>query len=83
MTTDLTTFALHDPYTAYDHVLIGDGTGLSIASTGFFTFTYIPTLLLFINVLHVPTMSKNLISVSALCVDDPINVLLFYSFFHV
>ena len=34
----------------------------------------------FSNVLHVHAMSKNLISVPALCVDNPINVIFFYSF---
>ena len=83
MTTDLTTLALHEPYTASDSVLIGDGTGLSIANIGSFTITSLPTPLLFINVLHVPTMSENLILVSALYVDNPINVLFFYSCFQV
>ena len=80
---DLATLALHEPNTASDHVLIGDGTNLSIANTGFFTLTSLLIPLLFTNVLHVPTMSKNLISVFALCVDNPINVMLFYSFFQV
>ena len=43
---------------------------------------YLPPLL-FTNVLHVPTMSKNLISVSALCVNNLVNVMFFYSFFQV
>ena len=83
MTTDLATLALHEPYTAFDSVLIGDGTSLSIANIGSFTLTSLPTPLLFTIVLHVSAMSKNLISVFALCVDNPINVLFFYSFFQV
>ena len=71
---------LHEPYTASDHVLIGDGTGLSIANTGSFTLPSIPTPLLFTNVLHVPAKSKNLIAVSALCADNSINVLFFLFF---
>ena len=43
----------------------------------------LPTPLSFSKILHVPVMSKNLISVSALCVDNPINVLFFESFFQV
>ena len=83
MTTNLATLALHEPYTAFDNVLIGDGTGLSIANMGSFTLTSLPTPLLFTNVLHVPSMSTNLISVFILFIDNPINVLFFYSFFQV
>ena len=77
MTTDLATLALHEPYTASDSVIISEGTSLSVANIGSFTFTSLPTPLLFNNVLHVPAMSKNLISVSALCADNPINALFF------
>ena len=80
---DLATFALHEPYTASNSVLIGDCIGLSIANIGSFTLTSLPTPFLFTNVLHVHVMSKNLISVSALCVDNPINVLFFDYFFQV
>ena len=81
MTTDLTTLALHASYTAYGSVIIGDGSSLSIANIDSFSLTFLPTPLFFSNVLHVPAMSKNLISVSALCVDNHINVLFFESFF--
>ena len=83
MTTYLATLALHESYTASDRVLIGDGTGLSIANIGSFTLTSLPTPLLFTNVLHVPAMSKNLILVFSLYVNNPINVLFFYAFFQV
>ena len=83
MTTNLATLALHEPYTAFDSVIIGNGIGLSIANIGSFTLTSLLTPLLFTNVLHVPAMSKNLISVSTVCVDKPINVLVFDSFFQV
>ena len=83
MTTDLVALALHAPYTAFESVIIGDGSGLSIANIGSFSLSSLPTPLFFSNVLHVPSMSKNLISVSALCIDNPINVLFFNSFFQV
>ena len=83
VTMDLATLVLHELYTTSDNVIIGDGTCLSIANIGFFTLISLPTPLLFIDVLHVSTMSKNLISVSALSVDNLINVLFFYSFFQV
>ena len=77
---DLASLALHEPYTASDNIIIGDDTCLSIANFGSFTIPSLPTPFLFTNVLHVPVMSKNLISVSALCVDNLVNVLFFYSF---
>ena len=83
MTMDLAALALHAPYTASDGVIIGDGSGLSIANIGPFSLTSLPKPLLFSNVLHVSVMSKNLISVSAFSVDNPINVLFFDSFFQV
>ena len=83
MTADLVILTLHEPYTASDSVIIGDGTTLSIANIGSFTLPSLPTPLFFTNVLHVPAMSKNLISVSSLCVDNTIYVLFFYSFFQV
>ena len=81
LTTDLAALALHAPYTASDSVIIGDGSGLSFSNIGSFSLTSLSTPLLFSNVLHVPAMFKNLILVSALCTDNPINVLFFYSFF--
>ena len=80
---NLATLAYHGSYITSDNVIIGDGTGLSIANTGSFFLTSLPKLLLFTNVLHVPIMSTNLISVFALYVDNLINGLFFYSFFHV
>ena len=51
--------ALHELYIAYGGVLIGDGTGLSIANIGSFILTSLPTPLLFTNMLHVLAMFKN------------------------
>ena len=77
MTTDLVSIALHESYTTSDNFIIGDGTSLSIANIGSFTLPSLPTPLLFTNVLHVLAISKNLISIPALCVDNPVNVLFF------
>ena len=81
MTADLATLALHELYTTSDRVIIRDGTGLSIANIGSFTILSLPTPLLFTNVLHVPTMSQNLILVFALCVCNPVHILFFDFFF--
>ena len=81
VTIDLAALALHGLSTASDGVIIGNGSGLSIANIGSFSLTSLPTPSFFFNVLHVPAMSKNLVSVSTLCVDNPINVLFFDSFF--
>ena len=69
--------------TIYDSVIISDGSGLSIANIGSFSFTSLLTTLFFSTVQHVPAMSKNLISISTLYADNPINVLFFDSFFQV
>ena len=83
MTTDLAALALHASYITSNSVILGDGLGLSIANIGFISLTSLPTPLFFSDVLHVPAMSKNLISVSTLSVDNFINVLLFDSYFQV
>ena len=81
---DLIVLALHEPYTASDSVIIGNGSSLSIAHIGSFSLTSLPTPLLFNNVLYVPAMSKNLILVSAHYANNPINYYyFFYSFFQV
>ena len=83
MIVDLVVLTLHEPYTASDSVIIVDVTGLSIANIDSFTLPSLPSPLLFTNVLHVPAMSKNFISISTLYDNKPVNVLFFYSFFQV
>ena len=83
MTIDLVALVLHASYTAFDSVIIGDDSGLSITNIGSFSLNSISTPFIFSKFLHVPAMSKNLILVSPLCVDNPINVLFFDSFFQV
>ena len=83
MTTDLAALALHEPYTASNNVIIGDGSGLLIANLAHSPLPLSLHLYFFSNVLHVPPMSKNLILVLALCANNPINVLFFDSLFQV
>ena len=81
MNADFVALSFHEQHTAFDSVIIGDGIGLSIANIEFFTLPSLLTPLLFTNVLIVLAMFKNLISVCALCANNPVNVLFFYSFF--
>ena len=84
MTMDLIALALHMLYSASNNVIIGNGSGLSIANIGSFSLTSLPTpLFFFSNVLHMPTMSKNLISIFAFFANNPVIVLFFDSFFKV
>ena len=66
MIVDLVVLALHEPYTTFDSVIIGDGRSLSISNIGSFTLSSLPTPLFFTKVLHVLAMSKNHILVTAL-----------------
>ncbi|XP_010507459.1 PREDICTED: uncharacterized protein LOC104784086 [Camelina sativa] len=67
LTSDLSNLSLHQPYNGGDNVLIGDGTGLPITDTGsgFLSSTSRPLYLN--NVLCVPNIKKNIISVYRLC----------------
>ena len=78
----LVALAHYASYTTSGNVTIGDDSGLLITNMGSFSLSFLPMPSLFSNV-HVPAMSKNLISVLALCVDNPINVLFFDYFFKV
>ena len=42
VTTNLAALALHASYTAFDNMIIGDGSGLSIANIGSFSLTSLP-----------------------------------------
>jgi hypothetical protein len=59
-------------YTGPDAVHIGNGTGLSIAHTGSTILHTSTKPLKLEHVLHVPTMTKNLISVSKLISDNDV-----------
>ena len=81
VTIDVANLELYSLDIASDNVIIGDGTGLTIQHTSSFTLPMVSRPLLLIDVLHVPSMSKNLISVLALCTTNPVIVSFFYSFF--
>ena len=65
--TNLANLELHSPYTTSNNVIIGDGTRLAIQHTSSFTLPTLSRPLLLTNVLHLLSMSKNSISMLALC----------------
>lgn len=68
-------------YMGKEHMIIGDGSSLKIAhiGTGFLDTTYSSPLLLN-DLLHVPTITKNLISVSKLTSDNNVSIEFFPHF---
>lgn len=83
MTSDLHNLALHQPYHGDDSVLIGDGSGLSITHTGSLSFPALNRPLSLNNVLCVPHIHKNLISVYRLCNTNKVSVEFFPAHFQV
>lgn len=78
---DLSTLSLHSPYGGNEEVMIGDGNGLGITHTGSANLSSGSRPLHLTNVLCVPTMKKNLISVNKQCKTNNVMVQLCpYSF---
>ena len=70
VTHDLETLALHSPYDGTEELLIGDGSGLVISNTDS-TSLLTPTTTFNLNhILHVPFVSRNIISISKFCHDN-------------
>lgn len=61
------------PYVGSDHVLIGNGDFLQITHTGDTTIGSGSSCIKLSNVLLVPDLEKNLLSISQLTMDYPIN----------
>lgn len=70
ITTDLTNLSLHQPYTGTNDVMIGDGTGHQITHMGSVSLPYKHSVFKLDNVLCVPDMQKNLISISKFCITN-------------
>lgn len=70
VTADLNNLSLHSPYNGIDDVMIGDGTGLSITHTGSTTLSFPQSTFTLSDVLCVPTMKKNLLSISQFCITN-------------
>ena len=67
VTSDISNLSLHQPYEGPDDIVIGDGTGLNITHVGKSTLSTPSHSFSLSNVLCVPSMKQNLISVSQFC----------------
>lgn len=79
VTNDLNNLSLHAPYDGTEELLVGDGMGLKISHIG---SMYLSSLKLN-NVLVVPAMTKNVISLSQLCKDNPVSITFSSNFFSI
>lgn len=70
----MASLSLHNPYTASDEVYIGDGISFPIANTGSTSLPSSSRSLLLNNILHVPNISRNLLSVSKLCHTNNVTI---------
>lgn len=66
--------SLHAPYDGSDELIIGDGSGLPIANTGSLSFHSSSFSFTLNNVLHVPSASCNIISISQFCRDNNVSL---------
>jgi GAG-pre-integrase domain len=74
VTVDLNALTSYFPYTGSDQLHIGDGKGLDILHIGSSCLVTNFQSLVLSNVLHVPSISKPLLSISQLLADDPVYV---------
>ena len=65
---------MHTPYTRSDDIIIGDGSGLSITHTGSSSLQTNHNTFQLNNVLCVPAMKKNLISISQFCTSNNVSI---------
>ena len=83
LTTDLSNLALHKPYTCGEEVTIADGSGLSISHTGSTSLKTPSRSFNPYDILYVPNLHKNLISVYHLCNSNNVSVEFFPTHFQV
>ena len=83
LTTDLNNLALHQPYTGGEEVTIADGSALPISHTGTTYLKTPSTSFTWNDVLYVPNLHKNLISVYCLCNTNNVSVEFFPAHFQV
>lgn len=83
ITSDLANLSMHAPYTGGEEVQVGNGAGIPITHTGLSTLSTPQRTLLLNNVLRVPQISNNLVSVKKLCTDNSVSVEFFPTVFQV
>ncbi|CAA7051267.1 unnamed protein product [Microthlaspi erraticum] len=83
ITSDLANLSLHQPYNGGEEVLVGNGNSLPISHTGFASIPLLAKTLSLNNVLCVPQITKNLISVYRLCNANKVSVEFFPAHFQV
>ena len=83
LTSDLNNLAMHQPYQGGEDVTIADGSGFNITHSGFTTLTTPLRHLALNEVLCVPDVKKNLISVYRLCNTKKVSVEFFPAHFQV
>ena len=71
---DLNNLSLHSPYDGSNDILIGDISSLSITHSGSLTLPTKNSSFLLSNVLYVPNMKQNLISVTKFCETNQVAV---------
>ncbi|BAB10876.1 polyprotein [Arabidopsis thaliana] len=83
LTSDLANLSMHQPYTGGEEVTIADGSGLPISHTGSALLPTPSRSLALKDILYVPNVSKNLISVYRLCNANQVSVEFFPAHFQV
>ena len=83
MTSDLSNLSAHNPYPGGDDVLLGDGAALPITHSGSFSTSSYTQPFFFNNILCVPLLDKNLISVFQLCKTNDVAVTFTPTYFQV
>ena len=71
---DLNNLSLHAPYNGSYDIMIGDGSGLSITHIGSTSLPTTHNTFQLTNVLYVPTMKKNRISISQICTSNNVSI---------
>ncbi|GAA0149587.1 hypothetical protein LIER_08725 [Lithospermum erythrorhizon] len=70
VTPNLSQLQFHDPYYGPDSVRVADGSGLSIKHVGTAKFISNSSNFQLNHILHVPNLSRNLLSIHRFCVDN-------------
>lgn len=77
ITNDLNALALHTLYDGTDELVIGDGSSFTITRVGSLIAPFANTSFTLTDVLCVPSISCKIISISRLCIDNPILIQLY------